>query len=100
VVHVPWGPEDAAGLSLAGEYHLNRINIVGSQAVWSNPDRSHPLWHEERCRLAVIDLFRRGVLRGDGIVTPIVSFAEAPEALPDILAHPERTIKMGVRLPD
>lgn len=97
VVHVPWGPKDGSALRLDEEFHLNRPTLVGSQAVWNNPDRSHPLWTEERAREAAIDLFRRGVLTGEGIVTPIVPFEEAAEALAQIFSAPERTIKVGVR---
>lgn len=98
VVHVPWGPKDASALHLDEEFHLNRPTLVGSQAVWNNADRSHPLWTEERARLAAIELFRRGTITGEGIVTPIVPFTEAAEALADIFRAPERTIKVGVRV--
>lgn len=98
VVHVPWGPKDAAALHLDEEFHLNRPTIVGSQAVWQNPDRSHPLWTEERARLTAIDLLRRGLITGKGIVTPVVPFDEAAEALAESFAHPERSIKLGVSL--
>jgi threonine dehydrogenase-like Zn-dependent dehydrogenase len=96
VVHVPWGPRDAAALRLDQEFHLNRPTIIGSQAVWENPDRDHPRWTERRARLAVIDLFRREVLTGEEIVTPIVRFDRAADALAETLQHPERGIKLGV----
>ena len=60
IVHVPYGPKNASALQLDEEFHVNRPTIIGSQAVWRNPDRSHPLWDEERARRAAIDLFRRG----------------------------------------
>jgi len=96
VVHVPWGPKDCAALHLDEEFHLNRPTLIGSQAVWDNPDRAHPLWDNERARQASIDLFRDGLITGQGIVTPIVPFEEAAEALADIFRAPERTIKVGV----
>jgi threonine dehydrogenase-like Zn-dependent dehydrogenase len=100
VVHVPWGPKDAAALRLDEEFHLNRPTLIGSQAWegWGNPDRDHPLWTAGRARAAVADLFRRGLLTGAGLVTPIVDFDDAPEALKAILAAPESTIKIGVRV--
>jgi threonine dehydrogenase-like Zn-dependent dehydrogenase len=98
VVHVPWGPKDCTPLHLDEEFHLNRPTLVASQAVWGNPDRSHPLWTEERARLGAIDLFRKGLVTGKGIVTPIVAFEAAPAALEEALFHPERGIKLGVRL--
>lgn len=99
VVHVPWGPHDCSELHLDEEFHLNRPTIVGSQAWsgWGNPDRSYPLWTHERAYDAAIDLFRRGLATGQGVVTPIVAFEEAPEALAAIFRHPETTIKVGVR---
>jgi threonine dehydrogenase-like Zn-dependent dehydrogenase len=100
VVHVPWGPHDNTHLHLDEEFHLNRPTLVGSQAWdgWGNPDRSHPLWDYERAYQATIDLFRDKRVTGEGIVTPIVSFDDAPAALVAIRERPETTIKFGVRL--
>lgn len=99
IVHVPYGPKDASTLHLDEEFHVNRPTIIGSQAVWRNPDRSYPLWDEERARVTAIDLFRRRMVTSDGIVTPIVSFRDAAQALTDSLAAPDRAIKIGVRFP-
>ena len=99
IVHVPFGPKDASTLHLDEEFHVNRPTIIGSQAVWRNPDRSYPLWDEERARLAAIDLFRRGMVSSAGIVTPVVDFRDAAQALADGLAAPNRAIKIGVRFP-
>jgi threonine dehydrogenase-like Zn-dependent dehydrogenase len=98
VVHVPWGPTDCAELHLDEEFHLNRPTLIGSQAWdgWANPDRSHPLWNYERAYQATISLFRRELITGKGLVTPIVSFEDAPEALTTIFTQPEHTIKVGV----
>lgn len=100
VVHVPWGPKDCRDLHLGEEFHHNRPTLVGSQAWsgWENPDRSHPLWDHERAYQATIDLFRDKLITGHGVVTPIVTFEEAPEALVAIRARPETTIKFGVTL--
>lgn len=101
VVHVPWGPKHCADLHLDEEWHLNRPTLVGSQCWegWGNPDRSYPLWDGPRQRAAVRDLFERGLLTGEGVVTPVVPFAAADAALADIFQAPERTIKVGVTLP-
>jgi threonine dehydrogenase-like Zn-dependent dehydrogenase len=99
VVHVPWGPKDATALRLDEEFHLNRPTLVGSQAVWNNPDRSHPLWTQRRAQDAAIELLRSGRITGEGIVTPIVPFSEAAEALANLLHAPERAIKLGVTFP-
>ncbi len=99
IVHVPYGPKDASTLHLDEEFHVNRPTIIGSQAVWRNPDRSYPLWDEERARVTAIELFRRGLVTSEGIVTPIVGFPDAAKALTDGLATPDRAIKIGVRFP-
>lgn len=101
VVHVPWGPKDASALHFDQEFHLNRPTIVGSQAWdgWGNPDRDHPLWTHTRAYEATIQLFRDKKLTGEGIIYPIVGFDQAPEALPTIFTAPEKSIKLGVRLP-
>lgn len=98
VVHVPWGPKDGAALHLDEEFHLNRPTLIGSQAVWGNADRSHPLWTEERARLGAIELLRSGKITGEGIVTPIVAFDEAAQVLAELLHDPSRAIKVGVRV--
>jgi threonine dehydrogenase-like Zn-dependent dehydrogenase len=97
VVHVPWGPKSLVDLHLDEEFHVNRPTLIGSQAVWNNPDRDHPRWTEARAREASTTLFREGIVTGEGIVTPILPFPEAPTALADLFAHPEQTIKIGVQ---
>jgi threonine dehydrogenase-like Zn-dependent dehydrogenase len=98
VVHVPWGPKNCADLRLDEEFHLNRPTIIGSQAWegWGNSDRSHPLWDPERAFQTAMDLLREKVITGEGIVTPIVPFEKAPEALAAISQAPQTVIKVGV----
>ncbi len=100
VVHVPWGPINSAGLHFDEEWHVNRPRMVFSQAApyWGNPDRDHPLWDADRAMNAVIDLLRAGTITGQGIVTPIIRFEEAPGLLPALMTDPTRAIKAGVRL--
>lgn len=100
VVHVPWGPHDNSHLHLDEEFHLNRPTLVGSQAWegWGNHDRDFPLWDWERAYQATIDLFRDGILTGEGLITPIVNFDEAPAELVAIRNEPQRTIKFGVKV--
>jgi threonine dehydrogenase-like Zn-dependent dehydrogenase len=96
IVHVPWGPKDATPLHLDEEFHLNRPTIIGSQAVWENADRSHPLWDEARARQAATGLLRDGLITGKGIVNPIVEFDQAPDALSNVFAQPQNNIKVGI----
>jgi threonine dehydrogenase-like Zn-dependent dehydrogenase len=100
VVHVPWGPSSCAELHLDEEFHLNRPTLIGSQAWsgWHNPDRSFPLWDHDRAYKAAIDLFRLRRASAEGIVTPVVPFDDAPEALGRLFLNPGEAIKLGVRL--
>lgn len=100
VVHVPWGPHDNSHLHLDEEFHLNRPTLVGSQAWegWGNHDRDFPLWDWERAYQATIELFRAGLVTGEGVITPIVNFDEAPAALVAIRNAPQTTIKFGVKV--
>jgi threonine dehydrogenase-like Zn-dependent dehydrogenase len=100
VVHVPWGPKDCAHLHLDQEFHLNRPTLVASQAWvgWGCADRDYPLWDHARAFSATQELLRAGLITGDGLITPIVSFEEAPAALLRIFKQPETTIKVGVTL--
>ena len=100
VVHVPWGPRDNSHLHLDEEFHLNRPTLIGSQAWsgWGNPDRSFPLWTHERAYEAAILLFRGRKVTGQGLITPIFEFEDAPQQLAEAFAKPEGTIKIGVRI--
>lgn len=98
VVHVPWGPHDATGLHLDEEFHHNRPTLVGSQAWdgWENPDRDHPRWDPARAYQTAVNLLNDGQITGEGLVTPILPFEEAPSQLAALFANPESTIKIGV----
>ena len=65
VVHVPWGPKTGRSCAWMPS-SIYRPTLIGSQAVWDNPDRSHPLWNEERARQTAIDLLRDGTITGEG----------------------------------
>jgi threonine dehydrogenase-like Zn-dependent dehydrogenase len=97
MVHVAWGPRDASALRLDEEFHHNRISIIGSQAVWGNPDRDHPRWDIPRVALTLEQLFLSNTLVATGLVTPIANFDQAPEILGDAFANPAAAIKIGVR---
>jgi threonine dehydrogenase-like Zn-dependent dehydrogenase len=99
VVQVAWGPKDGTALHLDEEFHVNRPTLIASQAVWSNPDRSAPLWDQERARLTAIDLFRRRLITATGILTPIIPFGEAAGVLAGAFHSPEQGIKVGVTFP-
>lgn len=97
VVAVGWGHGDGRGLYLGEEFHVNRPTIVGSQAVWDNPDRDHPRWQEARARASCVTLFETGRLTSRGVLDPVVSLQEAPEVLDAVLHNPGAVEKVGVR---
>lgn len=89
----------ATHLELGAEWHHNRLQLISSMPVWDNPMREYPLWTEERMRRTLISLFQRGALTSEGIVDPIVNFADAPQAFMDIYADPSQSVKLGIRFP-
>jgi threonine dehydrogenase-like Zn-dependent dehydrogenase len=96
-VHVPWGPKDATPLHLGEEFHINRPTIIGSQAVWGNADRDHPRWDMPRAVATATNLLRRGVITGEGLINPILDFAQTPEKMGEAFSNPANAIKVGVR---
>ena len=87
---------DAAGLRLGDEFHVNRLQLVSARSQ-SLPLRDAPAWTLERLTELALDWLASGRIRTEGIVTPIVPFAESAEAYREIDEHPERSIKLGVR---
>ena len=84
----------SGGLSLAGEWHRNRISIVSSRAC------SEPLpqfgWDFDRIRAESLTLLAEGRLQADDLIEPIVPLSQAAEAYDEINTHPERSIKLGI----
>ncbi|MEM3692563.1 MAG: zinc-binding alcohol dehydrogenase [Candidatus Bathyarchaeia archaeon] len=97
IVPVSWYHGEAKGLFLGEEWHFNRQVMVAGARVESEPYRDYPRWDRQRIYKTVIELFRRKVLRTDGIVSPIMSFEEVVEAYKLILESPEASIKLGIR---
>jgi threonine dehydrogenase-like Zn-dependent dehydrogenase len=87
---------DAAGLLLGEEFHINRVQMVSVRAE-SLPMRDAPAWTLDRLAQLGIEWLVSGRIRTDGIITPIVPFAESADAYRMIDEHPERSIKLGVR---
>ncbi len=87
---------DAAGLRLGDEFHVNRQQLISAR-VESLPLRDAPAWDLRRLVELALSWLRSGRLRADGILTPIVPFAECAEAYRHIDEHPEDSVKLGVR---
>lgn len=90
---------EATGLRLGEEFHLNRLELITARAE-SLPLRDAPGWTLARLATVALSWLAEGRLRADGIVTPIVPFAESAAAYREIDEHPERSIKLGIRFPE
>jgi threonine dehydrogenase-like Zn-dependent dehydrogenase len=87
---------DAAALGLGAEFHRNGVELLSVQPGSSNVMRNHPRWSFETLREEAVRRLRDGSVSVDGLVDPVVSLAEADEALRQVEAHPEESIKLGV----
>jgi threonine dehydrogenase-like Zn-dependent dehydrogenase len=87
---------DATGLLLGEEFHINRLTLVSARAE-SLPMRDAPGWTLARMVRLGLDWLVEGRIRTDGILSPIVPFAESAGAYREIDEHPERSIKLGIR---
>jgi threonine dehydrogenase-like Zn-dependent dehydrogenase len=87
---------EATGLHLGAEFHINQVKLVSVRAE-SLPMRDSPGWDLRRLTEVALAWLVSGRLRADGILTPIVPFADAVAAYREIDEHPERSIKLGIR---
>jgi threonine dehydrogenase-like Zn-dependent dehydrogenase len=85
----------AEALRLGEEFHRNAVTLVSCRTV-SRPLRDFGWDHARIVRLAE-DLLASGRVRTEGIVQPIVPFAESPDAYRTMEEHPERCVKLGIR---
>jgi len=86
----------ATDLRLAEDWHRNQQVMIASQGP-NFPSHNHPYWAGPRFTETVIELLRRGWLKTEGLVLPVVPFLEADKAYQEVEEHPEETIKLGVR---
>lgn len=84
-------------LELGAEWHHNRLELISSLPAWDNPSRQYPLWDDERLAQTVQQFFLNGTLTSDGILDPIVPFADAAQAFLDVYHNPAQAIKLGIR---
>jgi threonine dehydrogenase-like Zn-dependent dehydrogenase len=95
VVSVAYYPGAGGGLSLEGEWHRNRINLLSSRDV-SAPHRLTPRWDSDRMLGAGFALLQQGRLRVEGLLDPVVPLADSAEAYRQIDLDPGTSIKLGV----
>ncbi|MBA3378973.1 MAG: zinc-binding alcohol dehydrogenase [Chloroflexia bacterium] len=89
---------DATGLLLGEEFHINQLTLISVRAE-SLPMRGAPAWTLERLVNLGLQWLVAGRIRTDGIIAPIVPFAESASAYREIDEHPERSIKLGISFP-
>lgn len=87
---------DAAGLYLGDEFHVNRLNLISVRAE-TLPGRDAPVWDLQRLVGVALSWLASGRIRTEGIISPIVPFAEAAEAYRAIDERPQDSIKLGIR---
>jgi len=97
IVTVSWYHGEAKGLRLGEEWHFSRQMMVAGARVESEPYRDYPRWDRQRVYATILELFQRGKLTAEGMLTPIVSFDEVVEAYRAIIERPQDSIKLGVR---
>jgi hypothetical protein len=86
-------------LRLGEEFFHNQLTLVASLPSWRwrNPNRDYPRWDQERLRSFVVASFEAGKLQTAGLLQPVLSFADAVDALPLIAREPEAVIKIGIQ---
>ncbi|MCZ6680368.1 MAG: zinc-binding dehydrogenase [Candidatus Poribacteria bacterium] len=86
---------DARALSLEGEWHRNQLTVISTRDA--NPYlRNHPLWDTQRVHGEAFALLQEGRLSVEGLIHPIVPFADSAEAYREIDEAPEKSIKLGI----
>ena len=88
--------KDATGLYLGDEFHVNRLTLVSARAE-TLPGRDAPVWDLKRLVDLALSWLVSGRMRADGIITPIVDFADSAEAYRAIDERPQESIKLGIR---
>ena len=89
---------DSPGLRLGEEFHINRLTLISARAE-SLPLRDAPGWTLSRLVETSLAWLVSGRLRTDGIITPIIPFADAVEAYRAIDERPHESIKLGISFP-
>jgi threonine dehydrogenase-like Zn-dependent dehydrogenase len=88
--------KDATGLYLGDEFHMNRLTLVSGRAV-TLPLRDAPVWDLQRLVNLALSWLASGRIRTEGIITPIVDFADSAEAYRAIDERPQESIKLGIQ---
>jgi threonine dehydrogenase-like Zn-dependent dehydrogenase len=94
VVAGAFPPAYPAGLDLGAEAHINRPNLIFSRSC-SDPNRDHPRWDEKRIFDTCLRMLAKGIISGENVIAPVVTFDELVNEYPKIATAPETNIKLG-----
>ena len=97
VVTVGFYRGNAHDLTLAEEWHHNRITLMSSMTSWGCPHRDSPLWDYNRLFATVITLFKNKKLLVKDLITHKISFNNAQKAYALIDNDPKETIKVAIQ---
>lgn len=98
VVSVAYYTGSGHALSLEGEWHRNRINLLSSRDN-STPHRLSPRWDVKRLEEVAFQLLEQRQIEISGLLNPVVSFKDSAEAYRQIDENPASSIKLGVTFP-
>ena len=95
IAYVGWAKPCTGGLDFGGPAHFNVPVIVFARAC-SEPNRDHPRWGFQRIMDTCWEALAAGAYDCEGLVQPVVPFADILDAYREIDERPERSIKLGV----
>ena len=87
--------ECKGGLDLGAVAHFDIPNLIFARAC-SDPNRDHPRWDFGRITDHCWQWLSEGRFDCEEIVSPVVPFAESPQAYEEMDLHPETSVKLGV----
>ena len=93
-----YGPADGQ-LNLGEEFFHNRISLLASLPAFGvgNPVRTDPPLYAKDLQRRCAEDFAAGTISADGIITPVLPFNEAEDAVRLIANGPEAVIKAALR---
>lgn len=89
---------ESSGLWLGREWHHNRLNIVIPHGCgWGHEPRDYPGWDRQRANEAIVTMMRKGVLKAEGMIDPLIEMDQAQVVFTQMRDDPGKLIKFGVK---
>lgn len=82
------------GLQLGHEFHRNRITLISSMTINECTHPKFPLWTLERLNQECAKLLTDGTLSTDKLITQVIPFSNAIEAIENIVSSPNPPLKI------